>query len=689
MKYDVLLDFEYLNEYKDYYLVGKDGEHIKTLSNFSNINIFIGPNNSGKSRFLRSLMKQEKINALNNLEEIIDRIQRCNIIINDLDIDWVRPKNRYTVGGLPKIVEENNKVRLYSIDDNKVKILNNDISSLIDVNLSKLDILKELTKNGYSHYIDNNDSSNSPSRVSKPDSNLLDQLFDNLSDLKELSKVIFLGKQTNYYIPTLRTAHSLFREESKEQFKDYSKIKTDIFAETITKNYNLSKLITKQNSQKKDSNSDTKKIHIITGLNLYYDIINARNGLKSEREKFNNFEKFIGRNFFNDGNIDIVASFNINENSTNNELINIFINGQSRDLHDLGDGVQSLIILMYGIFIAPPETLIFIDEPELNLHPGMQRLFLEQITSNPDLTKKNLKYVIVTHSNHLLDLTLEKDNISIFSFSFKKESLVDEKGKSKFLIKNVNSGDNELLRNLGVNNSSVFLANSSIWVEGISDRNYIKAFLHAYCNNQDEPLPKEDIDFAFLEYAGSNLEHYDFTSKPEKEKINAFALNNKIFILSDKDLGKEDKHKIFQKIAKGRNNIVYKTTEEYREIENLLSIEVWKKTLDDYYSKKIKSEKRISKFQSELNQKLDNIKLENYKDKYIGEFLSEIKKEVTDLRKIWSGAQPPTTLNIKAEFSRKVLQMTLEGKLTWNDFSKNSRVRTLTKEIYDFIKSQS
>ena len=52
----------------------------------------------------------------------------------------------------------------------------------------------------------------------------------------------------------------------------------------------------------------------------------------------------------------------------------------------------------------------------------------------------------------------------------------------KFIIKNVNSGNNELLRQLGVNNTSVFLANSSIWVEGISDRNYIKAFLIAYCN---------------------------------------------------------------------------------------------------------------------------------------------------------------------------------------------------------------
>ncbi|OXB21687.1 hypothetical protein B0A80_16715, partial [Flavobacterium tructae] len=46
--------------------------------------------------------------------------------------------------------------------------------------------------------------------------------------------------------------------------------------------------------------------------------------------------------------------------------------------------------------------------PEINLHPGMQRLFLEQITSNKDLISKKLKYIISTHSNHFLDLTIEK-----------------------------------------------------------------------------------------------------------------------------------------------------------------------------------------------------------------------------------------------------------------------------------------
>jgi len=696
MKYNILLDHENLKNYQNYYLP-KENSHIKKLPNFNLINIFIGSNNSGKSRFLRTILKQEKILANNeDTDTIINEIEEHNELIKNLNIDWKFNHGYINANGTPPTVNRNQHIRLKSIPNKEAFFLKDEVKDTIEYNIYTLNVVNELRNipnfgNSYSYY--NNRTTNQ--RISDPDIMIIKKYEKILEKIKESTTLIELGNNTNYYIPTLRSAHSLFGKTAEKDVK-YTKIKEDIFKSTLTKNYKFEESITNQaysdeQNIEKSEKVNKRQIFLITGLNLYNDIINARNGRKEQRKRFNDFEKFIGKYFFSDENIDIVASFSTKEESENEGLINIYLNGDSRNLYELGDGVQSLITLMYGIFIAPDDTLIFIDEPELNLHPGMQRLFLEQITNNKDLTDKNLRYIIVTHSNHFLDLMLEKDDISIFSFSSKNESLEDSKKESKFLIKNVNAGDNELLRNLGVNNSSVFLANSSIWVEGISDRNYIKAFLHAYCNNQDKLLllPKEDIDFAFLEYAGSNLEHYDFTSKPEKEKINAFALNNKIFILSDKDSGKEEKHEIFKKIANGRDNIVYKTTDKYREIENLLSIEVWKKTLDRYYSKKIKSEKRISEFQNKLNQKLDNIDPEDFKDKYIGEFLSEIKKEVKDLRKIWNGEDIPKTLNIKAEFSCKILQMTLEGELTWNDFSKNSRVRELTEEIYNFIKSQS
>nr|WP_095928626.1 AAA family ATPase [Flavobacterium sp. ACN2] len=360
-------------------------------------------------------------------------------------------------------------------------------------------------------------------------------------------------------------------------------------------------------------------------------------------------------------------------------MINIHIKDKSNYLHDLGDGIQSLIILMYTIFIAPENTMVFIDEPELNLHPGMQRLFLEQITNNPALTKKKLTYVIATHSNHLLDLTIEKDNISVYSFS-KKEN-------GKFQIKNVNAGNNEIIRELGVNNSSVFLANSSIWVEGISDRNYIKAFLIAYCNSEKKSMPREDIDFAFLEYAGSNLVHYEF-SYEENDNIKAFALNNKIFILADNDSGKEEKHEKHKELCElNPENLKYKSTSPYREIENLLSGEIWSKTMIELCNKnKIKKEEEKISVQESINNKIAKTNLENYKDKYIGEYLKALK--ISELNDVFeSSGKTPKSLKseYKAYLSKIILDKTINKEITWEDFSKNETVKIITEEIFEFI----
>jgi len=416
-----------------------------------------------------------------------------------------------------------------------------------------------------------------------------------------------------YYIPTLRTAHSLFNYESKK----YSKIESDIYLATLNNNYQLDKI----------------DIDVFTGLHLYKEILNSRNSEKSIRRQFEKFEFFLRDNFFDGKEIDIVAKFDKNDNEqgiNETELIIIHVSGdKDRKLYDLGDGIQALIVLMYKIFMAESESFIFIDEPEINLHPGMQRLFLEQITSNKDLTDKNLKYVITTHSNHFLDLTIEKENVSIYSFSPRNNDLKEK----QFTIKNVNRGNNSLLKELGVNNSSVFMANCSIWVEGISDRNYIKAFLKSYCDSIKKSYPKEDIDFAFFEYAGSNIDHYIFDDKVEKEDveivlkdIKALAVSNRIFLLADSDASKQNSKKgiRLKELEDAKtDNFTPKVVWNIREVENLLTNEMWKEILINLCNKTLVKSNEVD-ILSKIDEALSQINYLNFAKKYVGEFLEEI-----------------------------------------------------------------
>ncbi len=215
----------------------------------------------------------------------------------------------------------------------------------------------------------------------------------------------------------------------------------------------------------------------------------------------------------------------------NEEHIQVFLNDEERDLHDLGDGIQMLIILMYPIFMADKDSWIFIEEPELNMHPGFQHLFLKAITTNPKITDKNLTFFITTHSNHLLNLSLSHpDQISIFTF---EKSSGSESNKSISRIKKVFGNDLDVLNLLGTFNASVFMANCSIWVEGITDRMHLRAYLKAYIrdNKEDKFEYIEDLHYSFFEYGGSNIAHFSFL-EDEKDKIKAHFLSNKIFLLA-------------------------------------------------------------------------------------------------------------------------------------------------------------
>ena len=122
--------------------------------------------------------------------------------------------------------------------------------------------------------------------------------------------------------------------------------------------------------------------------------------------------------------------------------------------------------------------LVFIEEPEQLLHPGLQRKLIETLLNEKGFEK--FQYYITTHSNHFLDTTFDFSKISIYSLRKKFQDEANEEEIANFSIENLSSGDKSSLELLGVRNSSVFLSNCTIWVEGITDRMYFKHYLALY-----------------------------------------------------------------------------------------------------------------------------------------------------------------------------------------------------------------
>lgn len=182
------------------------------------------------------------------------------------------------------------------------------------------------------------------------------------------------------YIPVLRTAMSIRDKENKRI--------EDVFDTAIRENYELPK----------------SSLKVSTGLTLYQELIDAREHFAFVEKQYEDFERFLSVHFFDN---QIVRIRPIGLAADPNQHIQLQVAGrQARYLHQVGDGLQALIMLTYQLFMAEEGSWIFIEEPELYLHPGLQRIFLETLLRNEDLKKKNLTVFFTTHSNHLLRIAL-------------------------------------------------------------------------------------------------------------------------------------------------------------------------------------------------------------------------------------------------------------------------------------------
>jgi hypothetical protein len=380
------------------------------------------------------------------------------------------------------------------------------------------------------------------------------------------------------YIPTLRSAHTLTDSNGDRTPHTF-------FMSNIAAHYQLN-----------------RQVEIFTGLDLYQKLDRDVRGRR--RKDLESFEEFLSKTFFNSIGVEIIPEHPDETYDRPPEkgkmrhgviAVKLGQSGKEMPIHLLGDGIQSLIILLYSVFMSPSDTWFFIDEPEIGLHPGLQRIFLDAITNHPDIKKKNHRFFLTTHSNHLLDLTIDKKNISIFTFSSTGEG-----DDQKHIIRSSSNDRLSALTELGVLNSSVLMANCSIWVEGVTDRLYIQKYLNEYCDKNRLQKYQEDIHYAFFEYAGSNLAHYawatdddcdadttgidvDSTEKEvtdntdnddTAEKIGMQFIANRVFLIADRDEGKTEKHNFWSEKAKQSNGAFNYYITPGKEVENLLSPEV-------------------------------------------------------------------------------------------------------------------
>ena len=400
------------------------------------------------------------------------------------------------------------------------------------------------------------------------------------------------------------------------------------------------------------------------------------------------FETFLGVNFFDGKVLSLIPKIG-------SDVLFVKIGDEKEQpIYNLGDGIQSIIILTFKLFANKgKDILFFIEEPESYLHPGLQRKIIE-IFLHEDFT--TYQYFMTSHSNHLLDLTLDIKDISVYKFYKQIDDKSDNFEKeANFLVENVSNDDISVLELLGVNNSSIFLSNCIIWIEGITDRLYIRRYLQIYQkekfeNNDIVQIYLEDINYSFLEYSGGNITHWDFLDDTEGAlaPMKHTRICNKIFLIADSDG--------YNTLKDGMKAERLNTLQEYfrerfyclkaKEIENILTPNVIKSTVSKLKDGRVKG---LDKDQDGLLFSQAKFSIEDYKQVNIGEFIDNkiaeiiIEKKSNDesfkyeKRKNYKKGN---TINRKVEFCKYAI----EDINTISDMS--SDAIELCKKIYDFIK---
>lgn len=246
--------------------------------------------------------------------------------------------------------------------------------------------------------------------------------------------------------------------------------------------------------------------------------------------------------------------------------------GKRYALSKSGSGLKTIILILINLYILPRNNrnsrknkVFAFEEVENNLHPALQRRLFEYLYDYA--TRENIRIFLTTHSHVAINAYYGKPGVSLYH-------ITKNDGVSSVIKINNDENMMNILDDLDVKASDLFQANGIIWVEGPSDRIYIKRWLEVFCENDIT----EGIDYQFAYYGGRLLAHYTSNEKESKNDglINILKTNRHVAIVIDSDKKIKGGHindtkRRIRDEFKSMGSFCWIT--EGREIENYLSVD--------------------------------------------------------------------------------------------------------------------
>jgi predicted ATP-dependent endonuclease of OLD family len=148
--------------------------------------------------------------------------------------------------------------------------------------------------------------------------------------------------------------------------------------------------------------------------------------------------------------------------SNHTEISFRFIDGNYHvPLHDMGGGIEQLLMVAVVLTKTGDESTLFLEEPESHLHAGAQRFLIDK------LYQGNRQIFITTHSPIFVNISRPKSIYRVVQ---------NNRGRAEIIFVDDPNSLGATLEDIGVRNSDVLLSDAVLFVEGDSDENVLSVW---------------------------------------------------------------------------------------------------------------------------------------------------------------------------------------------------------------------